>query len=97
MEMIATHQPLFGTVVKGSRLVQGEVPFARIIQPGCGVVHHRMGILMPGEEEPLPTRYSMQLFVVAWQNDHWMVTALQNARVLSLHTAMALDSMAATG
>ncbi|CAM3730927.1 SgcJ/EcaC family oxidoreductase [Kibdelosporangium persicum] len=95
-QMIATHQPIFDTVVKGSRLVHGEVLFARIVQPGCGVVHHRMGMVMPGEEEPLPTRYSMQLHVMAWQNDRWEVTALQNSRVLSLDNAMALDSLAAT-
>jgi uncharacterized protein (TIGR02246 family) len=94
-EMIATHQPIFDTVVKGSRLVRSEVPFARITLPGWGVVHHRMGIVMPGEEEPLSSRYSMQLFVVVWQNDRWEVTALQNARVLSVDTAMALDSLVA--
>jgi hypothetical protein len=66
-----------------------------MIRPGWGVVHHRMGIVMPGEEEPLPSRYSMQLFVVVWQNDRWEVTALQNARVISLETAMALDGLAA--
>ena len=63
-EMIAAQQTMFGTVLKGSRLVRGEVPFARIVSPGVGVVHSRVGILMPGEEEPSPTRFSMQLFVV---------------------------------
>ncbi|MDR7276240.1 SgcJ/EcaC family oxidoreductase [Catenuloplanes atrovinosus] len=95
--LIAAQQPIFDTVMKGSQLVRGEVRFARIIAPGAGVVHHRAGILLPGESAPLPTRYVMQLFAVVWQNERWQVTALQNARVVSLESAMALDSMAAAG
>lgn len=94
-ETIATQQQVFDTVMKGSRLVRGEVVFARIIRPGWGVVHHRMGILLPGEEEPLSSRYCMQLFVVVWQNERWEVTAIQNSRVVSLAGMMALDAAAA--
>ncbi|BCB76906.1 SgcJ/EcaC family oxidoreductase [Phytohabitans flavus] len=93
-QMVAFHQPIFDTVLKGSRLVRGEVPFARLVQPGCGVVHHRVGLLMPGEQEPLPSRYSMQLFATVWQNDRWEVAALQNSRLISLEAAIALDSLA---
>ncbi|MFD2418404.1 SgcJ/EcaC family oxidoreductase [Amycolatopsis pigmentata] len=93
-EAIAAHEELFATVMKGSRLVRGEVPFARIISPGVGVVHGRVGILMPGEEEPPQTRFSMQLYVTAWRNDRWVVVALQNARLLSLETMGALESLA---
>src|SRR5947209_11758144 len=46
-EAIAAHEEVLATVMKGSRLVRGEVPFARIISPGAGVVHARVGILMP--------------------------------------------------
>ncbi|MGI5149547.1 SgcJ/EcaC family oxidoreductase [Plantactinospora sp. CA-294935] len=91
--MIATHQPIFDTVVKGSRLLHGEVPFARIIGPGCGVVHHRVGIAMPGEEEPPLSRYSMQLFVMSWQDDQWKVVALQNSRLISLEAVAVLESV----
>ncbi|GAA4195331.1 hypothetical protein GCM10022252_40950 [Streptosporangium oxazolinicum] len=94
-EMIAAHEALLGTVMKGSRLVQGEVPFARIISPGVGVVHGRVGILMPGEEEPPPARFSMQLFVMVWRDDRWVVVALENARVLSLEGMAALETLAA--
>lgn len=94
-EIIAFNQPLFDTVLKGSRLVRGEVPFARIVRPGYGVVHHRVSMLMPGEEEPLPSRTFMQLFAVVWQNDRWEVAALQNSRLVPLETAMALDAQAA--
>jgi uncharacterized protein (TIGR02246 family) len=93
-EMVASQETIFATVMKGSRLVHGEVPFARIVSPGVGVVHHRMGILMPGEEEPPPTRFCMQLFVVVWRDDRWVVTAMENARLLSLETMAALETMA---
>ncbi|RDG39970.1 SgcJ/EcaC family oxidoreductase [Streptomyces corynorhini] len=96
-QVIAFNQPLFDTVLKGSRLVRGEVPFARIVQPGWGVVHHRVGMVMPGEEEPPPSRYFMQLLAVVWQNDRWEVATLQNSRLVSLETAMALDAGTAAG
>jgi uncharacterized protein (TIGR02246 family) len=92
-EMIASHQPIFDTVMKGSRLAQGEVLFAEIIQPGWGVVHHRVGIALPSEDEPPPSRRSMQLFVTAWQNDRWEVVALQNSRLISLEAAATLETM----
>ncbi|OLT09694.1 DUF4440 domain-containing protein [Pseudonocardia sp. CNS-139] len=94
-EMVATHQMIFDTVMKGSRLVRGEVLFARVVQPGWGVVHHRVGIALPSEEEPPPGRRSMQLFVTAWQNDRWEVVALQNSRLISLEAVALLES--ATG
>ncbi|MDL5206085.1 SgcJ/EcaC family oxidoreductase [Streptomyces sp. ALI-76-A] len=87
--VIAAHEEILGTVMKGSQLVRGEVAFARIVSPGVGVLHSRVGILMPGEEEPPPTRFSMQLFVTVWRNDRWAVVALENARLLSLETMAA--------
>ena len=93
-KMIAFHQPIFDTVMNGSRLVQGDVLLARIVGPSCGVVHHRMVMAMPGEAEPPPGRIFMQLLVVVWQNDRWEVAALQNSRLIPLKTAMALESLA---
>ncbi|MCA2213899.1 SgcJ/EcaC family oxidoreductase [Jidongwangia harbinensis] len=92
-EAIAAHEALLDTVLKGSRLVRSEVMFARIVSPGVGVVHSRVGILMPGEAEPPSTRYSMQLFVVVWRDDRWVVAALENARLLSLRTMAALEAV----
>ncbi|GAB7051126.1 SgcJ/EcaC family oxidoreductase [Catenuloplanes indicus] len=92
--LIAANQPVFDTVMKGSRLVRSEVPFARILAPGYGVVHHRAGILLPGEEEPLSSRYVMQLLAVVWQNDRWEVATLQNARIVSFEATVALDNLA---
>jgi uncharacterized protein (TIGR02246 family) len=94
-EMIAAQETMFGTVLKGSRLVRGEVPFARIVSPGVGVVHHRVGLLMPGEKEAPATRFSMQLYVMVWRADRWVVAAMENARLLSLETMAAIETMAA--
>lgn len=93
-EMIAAHEALLDTVIRGSQLVQDEVPFARIVSPGVGVVHSRVGMLMPGEQKPPSSRFSMQLFVTVWREDRWVVAALQNARRLSLETMAALENLA---
>jgi hypothetical protein len=79
--------------MKGSQLVRGEVLFARIVSPGAGVVHSQVGFLMPGEDEPPSTPFSMQLFVVVWRDDRWVVAALKNACRLSLKTMAALESV----
>ena len=93
-EMVAAQRQLFATVLKGSRLVRGEVLFARIVAPGVGVVHARAGMLMAGElQEPSPPRVSMQLFVTGWRADRWVVVAMENARLLSLESMAALESM----
>ncbi|GIJ45904.1 hypothetical protein Val02_27900 [Virgisporangium aliadipatigenens] len=91
-DMIAAHETLFDTVLKGSRLERGEVHFARLVSPGVGVVHSRVGIRMPGEAEPPATRFSMQLFVVVWREERWVVVALENARLLSLEMMAALEN-----
>ncbi|MFF9907099.1 SgcJ/EcaC family oxidoreductase [Streptomyces olivaceus] len=94
--VIAAQQPVFDTVLKGSRLVHGEVHFARVVAPDCAVVHHRFGMTMAGEEEPPPSRYFLQLFTLVRQNGRWEIATLLNARLVSLESAMALDAQAAT-
>lgn len=92
-EMVKVQAKAFGTFLKGSRLVQGEVPFAGIVSPAVGVVHARMGVLMPGEETPPPFRFSMQLFVMVWRHGRWEVVALQNARMLTFESMTAVESL----
>lgn len=94
-QIVAYHQPFFDSILKGSRLVGGRVHFARVVEPGWGVVHHRVGVVMPGEDKPLASRDSMQLLVVRWQDEQWKVVALQNSRVISLDAQQALDELAA--
>lgn len=93
--VVAFQQPVFDTVLKGSRLVRGEVSFARIVGPGAGVVHHRFAMVTAGEEEPPPSRHFLQLFAVVWQNDRWEIATLLNSRRVSLEDAMALDAQGA--
>ncbi|MEV6633079.1 SgcJ/EcaC family oxidoreductase [Actinoplanes sp. NPDC051470] len=88
--LVAFQQPAFDTMLKGSSLVDSDVPFARIVAPGAGVVHHRFGVLMPGA--PAPARL-MQLLAVVWQNSRWEVATLQNARVVPLAALPALESI----
>ncbi|GLY02674.1 SgcJ/EcaC family oxidoreductase [Actinoplanes sp. NBRC 101535] len=94
-EAVEQHKVLLGTAMKGSQLVKGEVVVAEEVSPGVGVVHSRVGILMPGEQEPPATRFSMQLFVVLWRADRWEVVALENARLLTLQAMAALETMTA--
>ena len=93
-EMVASQQQMFDTVLKGSRLEQGEIVFARMIAPGAGVVHARVGMRMPGEDEPPSTRVSMQMLVMVWHEDRWTVVAMENARILSLESMAALEALA---
>ncbi|MFC8828376.1 SgcJ/EcaC family oxidoreductase [Streptomyces sp. NPDC057137] len=92
--IVAFHQPLFDTALRGSRLVDGRVVFARVVGPDWGVVHYRVGVVMPGEDTPLPSRDSMQLLAVRWQDEGWQAVALQNSRVISLDHQLALDALA---
>jgi hypothetical protein len=73
--------------------VNGQVGFVRIVEPGWGVVHHRVSVVMPGEDTPLPSRDSMQLLAVRWRDERWQVVALQNSRVVSLDRQLALDAL----
>jgi hypothetical protein len=91
--MIAAQDQVLSTVMKGSRLVRSEVPDARIVSPGVGVVHSRAGILLPGEQEPPSARLSMQLATVVWRENRWVVVAMENARVLSLAGMAALEGL----
>ncbi|MCA1221057.1 SgcJ/EcaC family oxidoreductase [Streptomyces sp. 8L] len=92
--VIACQQPLFDTVLKGSRLVRSQVEFVRLVAPDFAVIHHRFGMTMAGEEEPPPSRYFLQLFAMVRQDGRWEIATLQNARLVSLESAMALDAQA---
>jgi uncharacterized protein (TIGR02246 family) len=91
--IVAFHQPLFDTVLKGTRLVNSEVVFAREVRPGIAVLHQRLGVVMQGETEPLPSRNSMQLFVLVHQEGRWQVVASQNSRIVTLEYQQKLDEV----
>ncbi|ANY06159.1 SgcJ/EcaC family oxidoreductase [Pseudonocardia sp. HH130630-07] len=92
--MVAAQREAFATFLRGTRLVRGEVLDARTVGDGVGVVHARMGILLPGEQEPPASRFCMQLFVTARRDDRWVVVALENARILTPEAMVALESLA---
>jgi hypothetical protein len=50
-----------------------------------------------GEKEPPPSRYSMQLFVMGWQNERWEVVALQNSRLISVEAILTLEAISNGG
>ncbi|GLY19475.1 SgcJ/EcaC family oxidoreductase [Kineosporia rhizophila] len=91
--LIQGQVPLFDTVLKGSRLVDSTVLFAEEVSPGTVFLHHRAGLLMAGETEPLPTRITMQLYVLRRLENRWQVVALQNGRVLSFEHSAHLDAL----
>ncbi|GAB6897228.1 SgcJ/EcaC family oxidoreductase [Kineosporia succinea] len=93
--LVRGQQPMFDTVLKGSRLVDGTVLFAQVVAPGVGIVHHRATLMMAGETQKLPTRVTMQLYVAHRRDERWEVVALQNGRVLSLENSFRLDAGAA--
>jgi uncharacterized protein (TIGR02246 family) len=91
--IIAFHQPLFDTLLRGSRLVSGGVPFVRVFDDRCAVVHNRVAVILPGEAAPSPSRNSMETFTVVRGEDGWRVVASQNSRVLTLEHQALLDGI----
>ncbi|WP_106192530.1 SgcJ/EcaC family oxidoreductase [Umezawaea tangerina] len=91
--VVAFHQPLFDTVLKGSRLVNGEVPFVRVHDDRFAVVHSRLSVILPGEAAPSPSRNSMELYTVVKGEAGWKVVAMQNSRVLGLDRQYLLDNV----
>ncbi|MFE2595951.1 SgcJ/EcaC family oxidoreductase [Streptomyces sp. NPDC059396] len=92
-EIVNFHQPLFDTSLKGSRVVNGRVVFARIIGDDWGVVHNRSQVVMPGQDAPVPSRDSMQILVVRWIDERWRVVTFQNSRVITLERQLQLDAL----
>ncbi|MFF3751855.1 SgcJ/EcaC family oxidoreductase [Streptomyces sp. NPDC002018] len=92
-EMVNFHRSLFDTSLKGSRLVNGRVVFARIVGDDWGVVHHRCQFIAPGEDTPVSSRDSMQILVVRWIDERWQVVTLQNSRIVTLDRQLQLDAL----
>jgi len=93
--IVEFHRPLFETTLKGSRLVGGGLVFAQTFSPGWGFVHHRVEVVLPGQDSPSPSRESMQLLVVRWCETRWEVVALQNSRVVTVPRQLLLDGLEA--
>lgn len=84
------HRRLFATEVKGTRL-ESEVRFVQMLSPELAVMHAVAKVWLAGQQEPSPSRDSMQLFVVRKQRSEWLVDAVLNGRQLTLERQLFLD------
>ncbi|MGH9319690.1 MAG: SgcJ/EcaC family oxidoreductase [Vicinamibacteria bacterium] len=89
-EIASFHQKLFDEHLRDSRL-QGRVNDVRFLDPEVAVVTAEGGTIMPGEEETLDARDSMQLMVVEKQQERWLIESFQNARTLTVGEQLFLD------
>jgi uncharacterized protein (TIGR02246 family) len=90
-EIASFHQQIFDTVVKGTRLVAGEVKFVHFLSPQLAVMHAVVRVTLPGQREPSLSRDSMQLFVVTKHDGAWRAEAMLNSRKLMMERQLFLD------
>jgi uncharacterized protein (TIGR02246 family) len=79
-EIVAFHQPLFDTWLKGTRLV-ATVESVRFLSPDVALMHVLGGTVMRGKTRPAPERDSIQTLVALKRDGAWSLAALQNTRV----------------
>jgi uncharacterized protein (TIGR02246 family) len=79
-QLVAFHDPLFRTHLKGTRLV-GEVTSVRFLTPDVALMHARGGTIIRGRSAPAPERDSIQTLVATRTGGQWCITAFQNTRV----------------
>ena len=91
-QIIAFHQPLFDTVLRGSTL-RGGTRFVRRLDTHWAIVHGYVDVIMPGHDLPSPGRASMQLFVLRRDADEWLIEAVQNCRLVTLDRQLVLDDI----
>ena len=75
----ASHQALFDTWLKGTRLV-GQVEGVRFLAPDVALVHATGATLMPGKDRPV--RPSIQTLVAVRRDGDWRFAAFHNTRVV---------------
>jgi uncharacterized protein (TIGR02246 family) len=75
----ASHQKLFDSWLKGTRLV-GRITGLRFLGPDVALVHATGGTLMPGKDKPV--RPSIQTFVAVNREGTWLFTAFHNTRIV---------------
>lgn len=78
--IVAFHQPLFDTHLRGSRLV-GDVTDVHLLGPDIALLHALGGTLLRGETRSAPARDSIQTLVAVRQAGTWQIRAFQNTRV----------------
>jgi uncharacterized protein (TIGR02246 family) len=79
-ELIRTHEPLFRTHLKGTRLI-GDVTDVRFIGEDVAVLHAFGSTIMRGRRTSSPARDSIQTLVASKHAGQWQLVAFQNTRV----------------
>ena len=91
-QMLAFHQRIFDTLVKGSRM-EGEVRFVRFLSPAVAVMHSTVTYALRDQIRASRARDSMQLTVIAKREGEWRAEALLNARRITMQDQNFLDGL----
>jgi uncharacterized protein (TIGR02246 family) len=91
-EIATTHQKLFDTTLKGSR-ISGDVKSVRFIGEDVAVLRGEAQGVFPGGTEIAPSRNSMQVIVAVREAGRWRIKEFQNARKLTMETQLLLDDI----
>jgi uncharacterized protein (TIGR02246 family) len=79
-ELIAFHEELFKTHLKGTRLV-GDVTDIRFLADDVAVMHATGGTIAKGKTAPSPERDSIQTLTAIRKDGVWRLVTFQNTRV----------------
>jgi len=77
----ASHRALFETVLKGSRAAYEPDIAVRFLTPDVAVMHAYGSILLPWQRTVVPSRRSLQTYVVKRDQGGWRIHAFHNTRV----------------
>ncbi len=76
-----SHQQLFDTWLKGTRLV-GQVDGVRFLSSDVALVHATGGTLFPKQRDAKARRPSIQTLVAVKQHGEWRFAAFHNTRIV---------------
>jgi uncharacterized protein (TIGR02246 family) len=76
-QMLAFHQRIFDTVIKGSRMA-GEVKFVHFLNPAVAAMHSTVTYALRDQIGASRARDSMQLTEVTKRDGEWRAEALMN-------------------
>lgn len=79
----ASHQKLFDTHLRGSKLLFENV-YLRMLGPDTILVHGIGNSLLKGQKELSPSRRSIQTLVAVRDGSGWIFTAFHNTRIFKI-------------
>jgi uncharacterized protein (TIGR02246 family) len=79
----ASHQHLFQTFLKGSRLV-ATITSIRFLRPDVALLHVQGNTLLPGQAELAPDRATLETAIAVKEQGKWLFAALQNTRIMPM-------------